>query len=69
MLKLNKSQIAALEIFILIALVYLIFELPIRNEITLLLYTLLIILLIMFVLLIRNLLGYGHDVKDENCEN
>ena len=66
MLKFNKSQIAALEIFALITLVYLIFEVPISNEITLLLFTLLIILLIMFVLLVRNVLGYGPDVKEKN---
>ena len=69
MLKFNKSQIAAFEIFVLITLVYLIFEVPISNEITLLLFTLLIILLIMFVLLVRNMLGYGPDVKEEKSEN
>ena len=69
MLKFNKSQIAAFEIFVLITLVYLIFEVPISNEITLLLFTLLIILLIMFVLLVRNMLGYGSDVKEEKSEN
>ncbi|HJH29828.1 MAG TPA: hypothetical protein C5S51_09090 [Methanosarcinaceae archaeon] len=66
MLKFNKSQIAALEIFVLVTLVYLIFEVPISNEITLLLFTLLIILLIMFVLLVRNVLGYSPDVKEKN---
>ncbi len=69
MLKFNKSQIATLEIFALITLVYLIFEVPISNEITLLLFTLLIILLIMFVLLVRSVLGYGPDVKEEKNEN
>ncbi|MCL7410533.1 MAG: hypothetical protein M8350_01800 [Methanosarcinaceae archaeon] len=64
----NKSKIAALEIFVLIALVYLIFEIPLSNEITLLLFTLLIILLIMFVLLVRSLLGYGHDGNKETSE-
>ena len=69
MLKFNKSQIAALEIFALITLVYLIFEVPISNEVTLLLFTLLVILLIMFVLLVRCMLGYGHDVKEDKNEN
>ena len=69
MLKFNRSQIAALEIFVLITLVYLIFEVPISNEITLLLFTLLIILLTMFVLLVRSMLGYGHNVKEEKSEN
>lgn len=69
MLKFNRSQIAALEIFALITLVYLIFEVPISNEITLLLFTLLIILLIMFVLLVRSMLGYGHNVKEEKIVN
>lgn len=69
MLKFNKSQIAALEIFALITLVYLIFEVPISDEVTLLLFTLLVILLIMFVLLVRCMLGYRHDVKEEKSEN
>ena len=70
MFKFNKSQIAALEIFVLIILVYLIFEVPISNEITLLLFSLLIILLILFVLLVRSLLGYGHgENKEETSEN
>ena len=69
MLKFNKSQIASLEIFALITLVYLIFEVPISNEVTLLLFTLLVILLIMFVLLVRCMLGYGHDVKEDKSEN
>ena len=65
----TKSQIAALEIFILITLVYLIFEVPINNEITLLLFSLLIILLILFVLLVRSLLGYEHNKnKEETSE-
>ena len=70
MFKLNKSQIAALEIFVLITLVYLIFEVPISNEIILLLFSLLVILLILFVLLVRSILGYGQDKNDnESDEN
>ena len=68
MLKINQSHIAALEFFGLIALVYLIFEVPISNEITLLLLTLLIIILIMFVLLVRSVVSYGHYVKEEKNE-
>ena len=70
MFKLNKSQIAALEIFVLITLVYLIFEVPISNEIILLLFSLLVILLILFVLLVRSILGYGQNKNDnESDEN
>ena len=69
MFNFNKAQIAALEIFVLISLVYLIFEVHISNEITLLLFTFLVILLIMFVLLVRSMLGYGPDVKEEKSEN
>ena len=69
MFKFNKSQIAALEIFVLITLVYLIFEVPIRDEVVLLLFSLLIILLILFVLLVRSLLGYEHNKnKEETSE-
>ena len=69
MFKFNKSQIAALEIFVLITLVYLIFEVPIRDEVVLLLFSLLIILLILFVLLVRSMLGYGHaENKEETNE-
>ena len=69
MFNFNKAQIAALEIFVLISLVYLIFEVHISNEITLLLFTFLVILLIMFVLLVRSMLGYGSDVKEEKVDN
>ena len=69
MFNFNKAQIAALEIFVLISLVYLIFEVHISNEITLLLFTFLVILLIMFVLLVRSMLGYGPDVKEEKVDN
>ncbi|MDO9517163.1 MAG: hypothetical protein Q7J10_03835 [Methanosarcinaceae archaeon] len=64
----TKSQIAALEIFTLITLVYLIFEVPISNEITLLLFTLLVIVLILFVLMIRSILGYGYDKEETSSE-
>ena len=67
MFNFTKSQIVAFEIFALITLVYLIFEVPISNEVTLLLFTLLIILLIMFVLLVRSMLGY--DVEKEKIGN
>ncbi len=68
MFKLNKSQIAALEIFVLITLVYLIFEVPISNEIILLLFSLLVILLILFVLLVRSILGYGQNKNDNKSD-
>ncbi|NOR47846.1 MAG: hypothetical protein GQ533_07355 [Methanosarcinaceae archaeon] len=65
MFKFNKSQIAALEIFALITLVYLIFEVQISDEITLLLFSFLVILLILFVLLVRSILGYGQDKNEK----
>ena len=68
MLKFNKSQIAALEIFVLITLVYLIFEVPISDEIILLLFSLLVILLIFFILLVRSILGYGQDENKKDLD-